>query len=818
MRWTSNNKEAAFFGVNYTTPFAYGFRSHKALGIDIENAIAQDVYHLSRIGVDAFRVHVWDTEITDTAGNLLDNEHLRLYDFLLNELKKRDIKTILTPIAYWGNGYPEPDEKTPGFSAKYPKRIALVNDTAIRAQENYLRQLMKHVNPYTKLNYENDPHIIAAEINNEPHHSGPKEKVTAYVNRMVNAMRSEGWTKPIFYNISESPAYADAVSKAIIQGVSFQWYPTGLVKNHGLGGNYLPHVDLYHIPFGDTIPAYRNKARMVYEFDAADVMGSYMYPAIARSYRTAGFQWATQFAYDPLATANINTEYQTHYLNLLYTPSKAISLLIASKIFHRIPRLKTYGSFPADTIFDVFQVSYKNNLSEMNSEEEFYYSNPTQSKPLNAGMLKHIAGVGSSYHIQYEGSGAYFLDKTKEDSWKLEVFPDAIPLIDPFERTSPKKEITRLENNFNRMIVHLPGFEKGFLFSEDGIKISEIRNGSFVIKPGIYWITNNPGFKPAALQNIGITSKNDNEKSFKSQFDANPFVYHVPLTEITAGFPMKISAKIAGYDSTDRLFLDIRHPATDWRGMALKKTSANEYSVTIPSSLVVPGVVNYRIIIQKSNGEYFSFPGNIKGNPWSWENNFMNTTWETFIVKATSPIELFNAGRDRREIMIYNPDWRNNSIQYIPSESPGELLMRASINTTGENRLMGWQFYFGKNIAGRVFELPFFRKIVIKAKSVSEQPVKLRIALITSDAEAFSTDIALDNELRDIEIPVSNLKPDSMLLLPRPYPGFHPLWFRSNSREPLDISKIEKLEISFSKNEPGLLPTTVEVESVRISN
>ena len=35
-------------------------------------------------GVDAFRVHVWDVEITDTLGNLLENEHLRLLDFLVS--------------------------------------------------------------------------------------------------------------------------------------------------------------------------------------------------------------------------------------------------------------------------------------------------------------------------------------------------------------------------------------------------------------------------------------------------------------------------------------------------------------------------------------------------------------------------------------------------------------------------------------------------------------------------------------------------------------------------------------------------------------
>src|SRR5215208_1429452 len=83
LRWQKDHKEASFFGVNYTTPFAFAYRAHKALNLNLEKAIQQDVYHMARLGLDAFRVHVWDTEITDIAGNLLDNEHLRLFDFLL---------------------------------------------------------------------------------------------------------------------------------------------------------------------------------------------------------------------------------------------------------------------------------------------------------------------------------------------------------------------------------------------------------------------------------------------------------------------------------------------------------------------------------------------------------------------------------------------------------------------------------------------------------------------------------------------------------------------------------------------------------------
>ena len=88
LRYTKGNAEAAFFGVNYTVPFAYGYRSVKRTGIDVEKAIDEDVYHLARLGLDAFRVHVWDWEITDSLGNLLENDHLRLFDYLIAKLKE----------------------------------------------------------------------------------------------------------------------------------------------------------------------------------------------------------------------------------------------------------------------------------------------------------------------------------------------------------------------------------------------------------------------------------------------------------------------------------------------------------------------------------------------------------------------------------------------------------------------------------------------------------------------------------------------------------------------------------------------------------
>lgn len=815
MRYTSNNAEASFFGVNYTVPFAYGYRSHEALGVDIEKAIDDDVYHMWRLGLNAFRVHVWDTEISDTAGNLIENEHLRLFEYLISRLKARKIKILITPIGFWGNGYPEPDEITPGFSHKYGKRKALINDTAIKAQENYLTQFFNHVNSYTGLTYENDPDVIATEINNEPQHTGPKAKVTDYVNRMVNAVRRSGWTKPIFYNISESPDYADAVAKANIDGVSFQWYPTGLVANRTLQGNYLPHVDYYKIPFGDTIPAYRNKARMVYEFDAGDVMTPVMYPAMARSFRTAGFQWATQFAYDPLHTAYANTEYQTHYLNLAHTPAKAISLLIASKVFQRVPRLKSYGPYPADTTFDVFRLSYINELSEMNSDEEFYYSNSTTSIPKNRNKLSKIAGVGSSPVINYNGTGAYFLDRVGEGIWRLEVMPDAIQVNDPFGKASPKKTVTKISWRANKMRIDIPGL--GTNFSIKGLNkgntfSAEANRNTFHVVPGTYALF--------SKQNQAVNGQFQLPLVIDDEFVApksslnEPFVIHVPKVEVSEGRSFSILAKIFEIDSTAQVSVELRHSANHWKTISLIAGEGSNYSAEVPADMALPGLLNYRFIIRQQDSTYIVFPGGYHGYPYAW-SEYRNDSYQTFIAANNSKLKLFNPNSDRDRLNVYNIDWRNNTIKYVSADDPKQLIQIATMTKPTGNNLFGWQIYFADKLRGRKSELNQFNKLLIKGRS--ENPTPVNVTLISKDGYAYSSKVIFPVILKELEMPLEDFKSDSSLLLPRPYPGFMPLYFRPKGERNFDLNEIEKLEITFGHDIPSNQlnqPLSIEIESV----
>ncbi|MBC6111285.1 membrane or secreted protein [Pedobacter fastidiosus] len=811
IRWEKDNKEAAFFGTNYTAPFAYGNRAILRMGQTAEQAIKDDVYHFSRLGLDAFRVHVWDQEISDAQGNLINNEHLRLFDFLIAELKKRKIKTLVTPIAFWGNGYPEKDENTGSFSSKYGKHNALINEDAFKAQENYLKQFFKHKNPYTGLTYQEDVDIIAAEVNNEPQHSGSKERTTEYINRMVVAIKSAGWTKPIFYNISESPKYADAVVKANVQGHSFQWYPTGLVAGHTLKGNYLPNVAKYKIPF-DSIPAFKNRAKAVYEFDAGDVMAPIMYPAMARSFRAAGFQWATQFAYDPMATAYANTEYQTHYLNLAYTPSKAISLLIASKIFHKIGRLDTLNSGDS---FGPFKIDYKTSLSEMNTDDEFYYSNSTESKLSNPKKLKHIAGVGSSKIVKYDGTGAYFLDQIEAGVWRLEVMPDAILIRDPFGKASPKREVTRINWANLPMDISLPdlgadfsvtGLNQGNSFSSKGEK------GSFKISPGTYLLVRK-SIKTkvnakSIYQNIAL-----GEFVAPKSSTENVFVKNQALTTISENIAFNVNAEIVGLNANDSAFVQLNNSSNQWKNIPLTKVKEYQYSASIPSDVVKSGLLKYQIIVHKANGEYFSFPANVKGNPYAWDK-LETESYQTYVAGKNALFEIFNAGLDGSTINVYNPDWENNKVEYNSGENSSHLNLKLSMNQPKNNLLLGFQYYFADKMAGRIREIDDLKTLVIKVRANVEN-TKVKIGLIDADAHFFSAEILANKDFQLIELPLNQLKSDAQLLLPRPYPGFLPLYYKPTSQSLFKLKNTEKLEVTFGYGQLTK-PTSIEIESIYI--
>ncbi|MBX0290249.1 cellulase family glycosylhydrolase [Hymenobacter sp. HSC-4F20] len=809
LRWQGSKQEVALFGVNYTAPFAYSYRAHQKLGRKLEEAIDQDVYHLSRLGVDAFRVHVWDVEITDTLGNLLQNEHLRLLDYLVQQLKARRIKIILTPIAYWGNGYPEKDTAQTGFSAVYPKGRAYNNERAVRAQEKYLGQFLNHRNQYTgQLNRE-DPDIIAYEVCNEPHYRQPEAEVSRFVERMVQAMRATGYKKPIFYNLAESPVVANAILSSPVQGFTFQWYPSALVGGHTLHGNLLPLVDAYPIPYAQD-PRFSSKPRMVYEFESADILQPVMYPLMARSFRSAGFQWATQFAYDPLAIAFANTEYQTHYLNLAYTPAKAVSLLIAGNVFRDVKRGQPFRTYPADSAFNNFRISYRGGVSELNTPEEFYYTSTTSSPPRKPTALRRLAGTGSSPVVSYEGTGAYFLDRLAAGVWRLEVMPDAIQVRDPFATTSLRQPVTRIAWNTQPMRLTLP--ELGADFAVRGLNTGntfqgQATNGTVRLQPGVYLVAargkNTAAYTPETQ--LGAIKLGEFVAPAASALPTQ--VVHTAPTQLVAGQPATLRATVAGAEPSDSVLLVVQHYYGRTRTVPMRRLTLTTAEATVPADLLYPGLLRYWMVV-KHNTSTTTFPGGFAGSPLNWDYA-PREHWEAAIVASGSALPLFSAAQDQQRVEVGGVNgagWAD----YVTT-SNGQLalrLLQAPPSPTpipfadATAPVAFLRAYFGDRLAERATDASNFRELVIRGRRGAGAG-RVRLVLTTRDAAAYVAEVELGTDLQEIRVPLSAFRPGAQMLLPRPYPSFLPLTFQAPGAATLPLSQVEVLQVLL---EPSATP------------
>jgi len=662
MRDKSGN-EVSYYGTNYTLPFAHSYREAIRRGKDPKEAIREDVYHMNRLGFNGYRVHLWDVELADSLGNLLPNQHLDLMDYLISELEKRGIDIVLTAQTNFGNGYPERNIDTGSYSYDFEKCNVHDNPRAQDIQENYLRQLARHRNPYTGKTYSDDENIIGMEINNEPCHSDTPAVAKGYINRMIGALRSEGWEKPLFYNASHNYRHTRAFYESDADGMTFQWYPTGLVSGHERKGNLLPSVASYDIPWKDTIPQYARKARMVYEFDPGDTMATYLYPAIVRMFSKEGFQWITQFAYDAMFLAPYNTDYQTHYLNLAYTPGKAISMKIAGEAARELERGNKYGTMPGDTVFGNFRVSYPRDLSDYDNGEKFFHSNNTDRTPRRASTLREIAGVGSSPIVKYPGTGAYFLDKLGDGIWRLEVMPDLIGIADAFERPAPDRRVGRIIWREHQMDINLPDLGKDFFYQgiNAGNDVSgRSSGGCILIRPGAYILsTKNPAGMIAAIDG-------SLREFYAPAGDGGPsdLLHTAPVFALKNG-EVDIEVTVAGEKDPESVTLypsDINFWSTDNVTYPLEKRGEFTWGAKIPVGNGPSS--DYWITMDDGFGER-TWPGAVKGNPLSWD----------FRSKGMYSVKNVEAGAES-PIAVMLPEKDDADIDFvsIPGETHGHKL------------------------------------------------------------------------------------------------------------------------------------------------
>ena len=830
VRWRDNRQEVALFGANYVLPTASDYRAAGYVKGDRKRMIDEDMAHFARMGWDGLRLTFWgDWEASDSAGNLIANDHLDLQDYLIARARERGIYMLFSPIQLYGSNWPDAlqDTTQPGFGRHFGKERMGTDPAALAAQVNYLRQILEHVNPYTGVALKDEPAILFIELVNEPwHHPEDPQGSVRYINALTDAVRRTGCRKLVFYNVSQDFRISDAVRRSRAQGVTFGWYPTGLNSGRELEGNYLRGVD--------DFPDMRRKElarmpRIVYEFDAPDLREGTMYPAMARTFRAVGTQFAAMFAYDMLRTASRNLGWQTHYLNLVYTPRKAMSAVIAAEVMRRLPRMRTYGRYPGNTRFGDFRISPENNLSELVAADAFLYAGSTQSKPGDPATLRRIAGYGSSPIVSYQGEGTYFLDQVRPGLWRLEVYPDAVPVRDPFEPPGADKIVTRVIHRAWPMTIDLPDLSDSFSLQPlagESRRAARAVRGRVMVTPGVYLLSAagpvDAATLPAYVGHLGLAE------------------YHAPPDDILPasvallGAPAllaervgELRARIVASTPPDSVVLFVR-PAGGpaYRGHAMRPAGGYEYAATVPAGSVDQGPHHLAIALFSGDSSV-SFPGGQRRAPTAW-NYSGQDSWNLNVAGAGTPLRLFDPGTDAHHLSFtrIGDAGRRGLFHVGLSGVTGRPVLHVALPVDSSGKSPSdytASLVIGSRIEGRRESIAGAKAVRLRLRGLGARQI-LHLTLMEDDGTSWSAAVPVDSAWSERPIPLAAFRPGRGVLLPQVFPGEWNYWVgpaegRGGKADRPRLDHLERLQLSLRRENGAAVEADrygVEIEWVNL--
>ncbi|OLC02171.1 MAG: hypothetical protein AUH78_19180 [Gemmatimonadetes bacterium 13_1_40CM_4_69_8] len=812
VRWRDDQKEVSLFGANYVLPTASDYRAAGYLHADRKHMIDEDMAQFARMGWDGLRLTFWgDWESSDSAGNLLANDHLDLLDYLIARARERGIYMLLSPIQLYSSNWPDAleDSSVAGFGRRFGKARMGTDPAAIAAQVNYLRQILSHVNPYTGVALKDEPAILFIELVNEPwHHPEDLAGSIRYINALTDAVRGTGCKKLVFYNVSQDFRIAEAIRRSRAQGVTFAWYPTGLNSGHELEGNYLRTVDT----FPDMLhPELARMPRIVYEFDSPDLRTGYMYPAMARTFRAVGAQFAAMFAYDMLETASRNLGWQTHYLNLVYTPRKAMSAVIAAEAMHRLPRLRSYGPYPENTRFGDFHVSYDGNLGELVARDAFLYAGSTRSTPPDPAALRRVAGYGSSPVVTYQGEGIYFLDKVRSGVWRLEVYPDAAPVSDPFGPPNPDKIVTRTISRAWPMTLALP--DLGTTFTAQPVTAGNPRAeraaaGRLTVTPGVYVLSATGPVDVATLpSHVGAVAFAEYHAPPPDSLP--PSVQSLARPEYLAGRDAELQARVVDRTPPDSVKVFIRAATGSvYRGFAMHPASGYEYAAAVPAGALAEGPYEFVITLFRG-GSGLTLPGGSHQKPTDWDYDG-GASWKLRVVGPQTPLRLFDPGADAARLAFtrIGDAGRRGLFRLIWSAVTGEpafhFALPADSSGAGPADYTA-SLVIKDRIRAREATVAGAEALQVRLRGIGSHQI-LHVTLMEDDGTSWTSALSVDSSWSERALPLSAFTVGRGVLLPEGFPGEWNYWVgpaagRGGSGDRPRLDRVERLQLSLRREE-----------------
>jgi len=448
----ADGREAKLWGTNYQAMFSSEYINIQRVRVPHKEAIDRDLDDFVAMEFDIVRLALVDRQIADAEGNLLASDHLDLLDYTIAGCRERGIKVYLVPVSW----HPTAWDTTDSFSDRWNLTDLVRNPATWPVQENYLGQVLRHVNPYTGLAFRDDPNIAVWEMLSDPARTNyHQDVVTAqqrneYFAHFLEIMRSEGVTGIVLGSVYDLTGLDEPQGPPFLASGIDGWAfrddagpPDGLTNDENKMGirsyttwmmRQKPGMVWMDLPLVKAVSA----------FDYRGTSLNYMYPAVARSMTASGFQIVCAAQYDANAVAAKNATRRMNFLNYRHWPEKTVSYLIAGRLFRETPLGGEWEQTAGDNwSFDGVTLSHDANRAMYVDEERgivMYTNSPDGPLPGTLEDYRIVAGANRSSLVDVDGPR---LHRLKIDAEGGVIFLDLEPRAE------------RVENPFETGDVHM---------------------------------------------------------------------------------------------------------------------------------------------------------------------------------------------------------------------------------------------------------------------------------------------------------------------------------------------------------------------------
>ena len=544
----ADGSEVKLWGVNFQPSLSWEYAARmQQHGLftplkadELKRMTDESFDQIQRLGCNVIRIHICPADFADGQSRLVERTWLDMLDYTLAQARKRGIYVYLALI----NGLKGGDALKDSFLNQYAYEEWLVVPEAVQAEQKYVRALLNRQNPYDQTQYKDNPALALMEPVNEPPtlsrkamdknpriqkvyqdwlRTGGRQDDTnsfstfryatelAYINGMVGVIRAAGAKQPLIWNcewprgIQHNAEIYQAIADSKVDAISFCLYPgqDDAGDNYYLhpkdlsARNYLPYLqkvsDLQDWHGWIRAKRFASKAKVVYEYETFFNQSAYLYPAMAKEFRSFGAQVATLWTY---ALSGYETYAGgSHTFNLETTPRKAASFMVAHEVFKTLPRGVAYNTTAPDSDqFDGVHLSQPLDISAISTGDTLIHAGsiPDGFVPLPANPQR-IIGVGDSPFITYAGTGIHFLEQTSDKQYQLTILPSVTLLSPQWHEAAQGKPVVELDRTtalpFHLQLPGKPTIAGVESKVGEGWQPVAFENNQFLAAPGEYRIT-----------------------------------------------------------------------------------------------------------------------------------------------------------------------------------------------------------------------------------------------------------------------------------------------------------------------------------------